>query len=101
MSDNILQLDYSTFLRKIEHQMPVIEDWDNANHELSIADEIIQRCRTKGGETNYGEIILLALKILANISLRDGAAKDPYGAISLPDDYLWYYPVNLNSFFYH
>jgi hypothetical protein len=101
ISENILSLDFSTFLQNAEQNLPLVEEWNNDNHELSMADEIIQKCRTKAAETNYGEIILLAFKILANISIRDDAERGPYGAISLPEDYLWYYPVNLNSFFYH
>jgi hypothetical protein len=99
--ENIMSSDFSTFLQNAEQHIPVVEDWNNGNHELSMADHIIQRCRNKGAETSYGEIILLAFQVLANISIRDGAGRKPYGPISLPEDYLWYYPVNLNSFFYH
>lgn len=99
--EDILSLDYSTFLKNTEQQIPMVEDWNHPNHELNMADELIQKCHTKGGETINGEIILVAFNILANISIRYGAERDPYGAISLPEDYLWYYPVNLNSFFHH
>jgi hypothetical protein len=101
MPENILSLGFKSFLKHAKQQMPMVEDWESPNHEMSLADEIIQKCRTQGSENKHVEIILLAFRILANISLRDGVEGDPYGVISLPEDYLWYYPVNLNSFSHH
>lgn len=96
-----LSKDFSSFLLDAEQNIPPVHDWKNLNHEISIADEIIKRCHSHAGETIYGEIIHLALGILANITLRDDASESPYGNISLPEDYLWYYPVNLHSFLRH
>jgi len=96
-----LSKDFSNFLSDAKQHIPPVQDWNNSKHEISMADEIIQRCHSHAGETIYGEIILLALGILANITLRDDASESPYGDISLPEDYLWYYPVNLHSFSRH
>lgn len=99
--ENMLSGSFESFLKHAKQQMPMVKDCENHNHEMSLADEILQRCRTQGNDTKYVEIILLAFRILANIFLRDCIRENPYGDVSLPEDYLWYYPVNLNSFYHH
>lgn len=92
-----LSKPFSSVLADARRTLPEINNFQHPFHEMSMAAEIIQRSRVKTSEHNPAEIIPLSLGILTNIILRDGASPNPYGNIELPDDYAWYYPINLTS----
>jgi len=89
---------FSSVLSDARQTLPAIDELTHPLHEMCMATEIIQRCQTKASDNNPWEVIRLALGILTNIILRDGASSNPYGNILLPEDYMWYYPINLDSF---
>lgn len=93
-----LSKPFSSVLSDARQTLPAINKLMHPLHEMFMAQEIIQRCTTKARNNNPGEIIRLALRILTNIILRDGAPTNPYGNMLLPEDYLWYYPINLVNF---
>ena len=95
---NKLSDDFSSALKKTERHLPLIEEVSHDLHEIHLANNIIQQCKASSSIKNPTEIIKSAIIILINIILRENEDFEPYGDISLPEDYLWYYPINLVTF---
>jgi len=69
--------------------------WEAANHEMQIVASLMAGVQ-RGGKVST--LIDQAVRALALLSLRDDQGAKPYGALSLSEDDLADYPVNLASF---
>ncbi len=93
-----LSEQFSVVLSDARQMLPSLNAFSDPLHEMAMATEIIQRSRVKTTENLPEAVIPLSLGILTNLILRNGASPDPYENITFPEDYKWYYPVNLESF---
>jgi hypothetical protein len=76
-------------------------DWNNHNHEVSLAVKIVALCRSKEEAVPRRTNILLdCLKILVALQCRP-ETKEGYRDFVFPPNYLQAYPINLQSFNYH
>ena len=82
------------------HWLPDLCDWQHPDHEIRLAEFIINRCRQHQGEnamTNRAEILIAALKILIALRIREETFEG-YGNLGLYGNYLVDYPINLLNF---
>ena len=81
--------------------LPPLEDWENDNHEVSLAARVANLCgRREAGAAKRSAILLASLKILIALQCRPGT-REGYGEFVFPPNYLAAYPINLQTFNHH
>jgi len=86
---------FAELLAGISSHAPEREAWDDAAHEMQIANKLLNGWR-QGAPNDV--LVAQVLSLLATLVIRDDASQRPYGGLAIPPDALTDYPINLASF---
>ena len=87
---------FSELVYSSDEWLPTFGDWENEYHEITLAEEIVERCH-RNEEGDRVEIIEAALCILIALAARE-ENQEGYGSLHFPGNYLDGYAVNLVRF---
>lgn len=93
--------NFSDCVEEAKRYLPAIENWSDSDHEVQLAELVVQLSRARKSAGNRRDIVIAAIKIIIALSARESPEENPYGDIVFDDSYFQYYPINLRSFHYH
>lgn len=95
MAKNIKANLFGKFLDRLVSFAPDIDDLENENHEIQIAQRMSVSL-ANGEDTQT--LIELSVNLLGLLAYRDDSSQQPYGGLAISPEALTGYPINLVSF---
>lgn len=86
---------FSEFVQSLSQSHPSLIRWQESNHEIKIAEQLIANPPTRDTFSKY---LASCLAVLALLSSRESSFPDGYGDLLLTGADLENYPINLTSF---
>lgn len=78
--------------------MPSIFDWQSEKHEVYLAAEILELCRSRERGDKRDEIIIKNSIAILSALINRNENMIGYGELTMPPQYFDYYPVNLRNY---
>ena len=73
-----------------------LSNWNDPKHEITMGKSILDFYKSGRYEAPDPKMLLAAFNIMVNLSTRMLSSEGPYGEFDFPDNFFFYYPVNLN-----
>lgn len=89
-------LSFNETVKKSDSWIPKYECWDDSQHEIMLAEEIVAFCEKSKSQFNRTSIVKASLQLLIILSARE-QTKSIYESIAFPGNYFNAYPINLSS----
>lgn len=71
-------------------------EWKDPKHEITLGKSILDFYKSGQNDVPDPKMLEAALSIMINLSARAESSEEPYGNIDFPDNFFFYYPINLN-----
>lgn len=92
---------FSQLVGTFAAKLPPLMHWKDPNHEIQLAEQLVQLCRTEKSAENRSLIVTAGIRILISLAQRSSKETYAYGDLVFEEGYFSYYPINLRSFRYH
>lgn len=89
---------FEELLGRTSKALPAQSNWEDSNHELSLAMRIAQLGAEEASDDAVSDIVVDSMRLLATLAVRLTEADDPYGHLTFPQGYFDVFPLNLRRF---
>ena len=86
---------FGEMVDKLRDEAPPMDAWENENHEIQLAQRMIDCWNSR---ENNEALLQLILTVIAMLTIRDDPNNLPYAGLAVPAEALSDYPINLASF---